>query len=484
MPEPMDARTGRAAQYVRMSTEHQRYSIAYQTTCNQAYAVERGLQLVRTYTDSGLSGLTLERRAGLKQLLADVLGGEADYQVVLVYDVSRWGRFQDPDEGAHYEFICRAAGVAIEYSAEPFENDGSMTAGLLKHLKRAMAAEYSRELSAKVSRAKRGLSREGYWCGGQPSYGFRRCVVMPDGARGEILDHAVLKARQGQRTVLVAGPAEEVAVVRRIFRAYVIEGLGIKAICAQLNAEGVTASRGSPWDRSRVRRILEDEKYAGVLVVGRRMTFLRKERALPPEQWVRVPGACPALVDPELAQIARANLRRRTVVGADEQLLDQLRQALALYGKLSARILQDCRFTRSASIYRERFGTLMNAFRLAGYAPSRVQRCTALRMADEPPAGPPLPHELTDAELIERLRALYLRTGRLTGRLIGAADDLPCAEYLRRRLGDMMKLCELVGCTPTARQLIGYRVEHPSGRRKARRSRAIPATKRWMTAEA
>src|SRR4051812_29793213 len=103
----------RAAQYVRMSTEHQRYSIAAQREANAAYAAARGYEIVRTYADEGISGLSLGGRKALRQLLGDVVGGEADYALILVYDVSRWGRFQDTDEAAHYEFLCRQAGVGV-----------------------------------------------------------------------------------------------------------------------------------------------------------------------------------------------------------------------------------------------------------------------------------------------------------------------------------------------------------------------------------
>jgi len=49
-----------------------------------------------------------------------------------------------------YEYLCRRAGIAVVYCAEPFCNDGSPMQALLKHIKRIMAAEYSRELSVKV----------------------------------------------------------------------------------------------------------------------------------------------------------------------------------------------------------------------------------------------------------------------------------------------------------------------------------------------
>jgi hypothetical protein len=81
-------------------------------------------EIVRTYQDGGKSGLSLKGRESLRQLIADVCGGTANFNTILVYDVSRWGRFQDADESAHYEFPCRSAGIKVEYCAEMFDNDG------------------------------------------------------------------------------------------------------------------------------------------------------------------------------------------------------------------------------------------------------------------------------------------------------------------------------------------------------------------------
>src|ERR1700704_4112924 len=139
-----------AAQYLRMSTEHQQYSLENQSTAIQRYADLQGFEVVRTYSDAAKSGLVLRHRIGLRQLLQDVVSGSPEYRVILVYDVSRWGRFQDTDESAHYEFLCKSAGVRVEYCAEEFENDGSLLSSIVKNLKRAMAGEFSRELSTKV----------------------------------------------------------------------------------------------------------------------------------------------------------------------------------------------------------------------------------------------------------------------------------------------------------------------------------------------
>jgi hypothetical protein len=98
------------AQYVRMSTEHQRYSTENQSDAILQYADRYGFDIVRTYADNGKSGLRLDGRDALKQLLIDVEGGSPGFKAVLVYDVSRWGRFQDADESAYYRIRLPALG--------------------------------------------------------------------------------------------------------------------------------------------------------------------------------------------------------------------------------------------------------------------------------------------------------------------------------------------------------------------------------------
>jgi len=129
--------TPRAALYVRASTEHQNYSTDHQESALREYAAQHDFEVVAVYRDEGRSGLTLDGRNGLLRLLEEVQSGQAAYATVLVYDVSRWGRFQDVDESAYYEYACRKAGIMVSYCAELFTNDGSPLATLLKGLKRA-----------------------------------------------------------------------------------------------------------------------------------------------------------------------------------------------------------------------------------------------------------------------------------------------------------------------------------------------------------
>ena len=166
-----------AAQYLRMSTEHQQYSVENQSTAIQKYAESHSFEVVRTYSDTAKSGLVLRRRTGLQQLLKDVVSGAAPYRVILVYDVSRWGRFQDTDESAHYEFLCKSAGVPVHYCAETFANDCTLPSLIMKALKRTMAGEYSRDLGVRVFAGMKRLTLLGFKAGGVAGYGLRRMLV-------------------------------------------------------------------------------------------------------------------------------------------------------------------------------------------------------------------------------------------------------------------------------------------------------------------
>jgi DNA invertase Pin-like site-specific DNA recombinase len=131
----------RAAQYIRMSIEHQNFSPENQLNAIATYASLLNMEVVQTYSDLGKSGLKLANRPGLKALLQDEETRRSRFRVVLVYDVSRWDRFQDADESAYYEYVLKKAGVNVHYCAELFSNHGSLSSVLLKALKPTMAGE-------------------------------------------------------------------------------------------------------------------------------------------------------------------------------------------------------------------------------------------------------------------------------------------------------------------------------------------------------
>lgn len=73
------------AQYLRMSTENQQYSLQNQADAIAKYTADHGFQTIKTYSDAAKSGLRLQNRSGLKQLLKDVVEGQVGFRAVLVY---------------------------------------------------------------------------------------------------------------------------------------------------------------------------------------------------------------------------------------------------------------------------------------------------------------------------------------------------------------------------------------------------------------
>ncbi|CAN5925131.1 recombinase family protein [soil metagenome] len=362
----------RAAMYVRMSTEHQKYSTENQADVIREYAAKRGIEVVRTFTDSGKSGLRLEGRDGLKHLFETVQSGTADFQMILAYDVSRWGRFQDADESAYYEYICRRAGITVQYCAEQFENDGSIASNIVKTVKRAMAGEYSRELSAKVFQGQCRLIELGYRQGGPAGFGLRRMLVDEAGEPKAELRRGEKKSLQTDRVVLVPGPVDEVAVVQRVYRLFLDGRRTEREIARLLNAEGVLTDRGMAWTRGTVHEVLTNEKYIGRNVFNRVSFKLKKKRVRnPPEMWVRDDEAFDPIVDEADFHTVRGIILARHHRLSDDEMLERLKSILTTHGKISGVMIDETDGMPSTAAYRHRFGTLVRAYELVGYTPDR-----------------------------------------------------------------------------------------------------------------
>ena len=355
-----------------MSTEHQRYSTENQADAILQYAERRGLEVVRTYADEGKSGLKLDGRDALKRLIADVQNGSADFTAILVYDISRWGRFQDADESAYYEYICRRAGIAVQYCAEQFENDGSPVSTIVKGVKRAMAGEYSRELSAQVFAGQCRLIEIGYRQGGPAGFGLRRMLVDQSGAHKGALSRGEHKSIQTDRVILVPGAPVEIETVDWMYRAFVEEGKLEQVIADLLNSREVSTEDGRKWTRGRVHQVLTNPKYVGDNVWNRISYKLKKLRVRnDPDMWVRSNGAFEPVVERHLFDAAQAIIQNRSRRISEEDMLDRLRTLYHSRGHLSGLIIDEADDLPSSSTYSARFGSLASAYQLVGFTPDR-----------------------------------------------------------------------------------------------------------------
>jgi DNA invertase Pin-like site-specific DNA recombinase len=353
-----------AAQYLRMSTERQEYSFDNQRQAIGVYAAKAGFIVTHTYGDAGKSGLDLKRRDGLRQLLNDVVGGNQTYKAILVYDISRWGRFQDADEAAHYEFVCKAAGLQVHYCAEQFANDNSLPSSMMKGLKRIMAGEFSRELSVKVSAGIKRVSQNGFRTGGTPGYGLRRMLVSASREPKCLLARGERKSLQTDRVILVPGPDYEVRCVRDMFRMFTEEQKWPSAIAAELRAKGVSynGSRRTAWYALAVNRLLKNPNYCGCSVYGHYRNYLGVRRTTNPRNlWTITRGAWQPIIDEDTFNRAQSRFEDQTIHKSDADLLAGLGRLLAERGKISVRLLNDSAYLPSIGPYVDRFGSLSEA---------------------------------------------------------------------------------------------------------------------------
>jgi DNA invertase Pin-like site-specific DNA recombinase/DNA-binding winged helix-turn-helix (wHTH) protein len=426
-----------AAQYVRMSTEDQQFSIANQQSAIQRYAEQYGYAIVSTYTDVGRSGIALKTRTGLQRLLQDVVNGQAQYKAILVYDVSRWGRFQDVDEGAHYEFLCKNAGIPVRYCAEQFENDGTMPSSIMKVLKRTMAAEYSRELGVKVFAGQRRLALMGFRVGGVAGYGMRRMMISADGRQRRILKKYERKAVKSDRVILVPGPKREVDCVRTIFALAANERKTPRQIAVELTRQNKTFDNGKPWDHLTVYRVLKNDKYIGCNTWGKTQKKLSgPSLKVARDLWTRKMEAFAPIVEPEVFdRVQKLIAKRKTHPRkSDEFLLNGMRRVLAREGKLTEKLLKG-RGIFDHRTYCKRFGSVLHAYELIGYRPSlhAFKSVTRLREMNR-----------LRSDLLTRLKDLFperLRIIRLPGQTHRQVVELD--EHLRLAV----HICRPVRCT-------------------------------------
>ena len=360
------------AQYLRMSTEHQRYSISIQSKTIARYARDHGMHVVQSYEDLGKSGLNIEGRAGLRRLLRDVRRPDVPFRSVLVHDISRWGRFQDPDEAASYEMECKRHGVRVYYCAEPFANDGSLASNIMVALKRSMAAEFSRELSAKAFAGHCESIEQGFRQGGRPGFGLSRQLIDEARQPKAILKTGERKYLQKQRVILVPSSESDRDMVNQIYSMLIDEDLPVRDIASRMNALQIYWSPDTMWTWSTIHEVLTNEKYMGTNLYNRttaRMKTLPK--ANPQDLWIRRKGAFEPLVsEARFLQVQAILAARRTRCGRDN-MLRILEELLQKHGSLSTEILKLRPGTPSRLTYMSMFGTLRSAFRMVGYEPGR-----------------------------------------------------------------------------------------------------------------
>lgn len=284
--------------YYRLSRDEDKKlnSLTNQRKILEEYAQSHGYQVIGESYDDNVSGMHFNRE-GIEKIQDEVERGTVD--AILVKDLSRLGRHKT--QTAMFIDYLREHDVRVLSVTENIDT-GNEDDELMVGFKGIFNDLYCRDISKKIRAGYRQKQRGGIVL--IPPMGY-----FKDKNTGEI------------RIV-----EEQAEIIRRIFRLY-LSGFGIKAIAKQLNAEGIKSQGyyqeqmlgkkigyNKPeiahrflWENTRVRRVLENEFYAGTLICHKSYTskinHVRKQ--LPKAEQFRHENAVPAIVSREVWEQAQ-----------------------------------------------------------------------------------------------------------------------------------------------------------------------------------
>ena len=294
--------------YTRKSTEHgldmEFNSLQNQEESCKAYILSQafnGWEYVKTYSDGGISGGTMER-PGLQALLNDIRSGHI--QVVVVYKVDRLSRSIIDFHKMMQEFDKYGCNfVSITQSFDTSNSMGKLTLNMLLSF-----AQFEREVSAERVRDKIAASKaKGLWMGGTPPLGYN------------------LKDKQ-----LIPNP-KEAELVNLIFNKY-LELESIQATADWMNQQGYRSKcwqttsgeirGGHLFRHGSIQRILGNPVYIGKIAhLALKKVYPGKHKGIiPQEVFEKVQAKLGA--DKEGLREHRRHIRADTLLGdvlVDEQ---------------------------------------------------------------------------------------------------------------------------------------------------------------------
>lgn len=286
-----------AVGYVRMSSDKQEASPRQQREEIEQLAIGR-YKIRRWYQDDGISGAESTKRKGFLQLITDATE-KGDFSAVLCFDQDRFSRFE-PIEANYYWHILSEANVKLVTVAQGELDFADLGGWLTASVTQYGKAQYLRDLSRNVLRARLSNARAGRWTGNRAPYGYR-------------LENGRL---------LLAEP-EKVETIRWIFEQYAYTDTTLHNIANKLNERGISppSERKAYWQRSTIQTILRREAYTGRIAQlketkGKFFTIrdgsiapVCGEKDKPASEWFYVD--CPQIIDPDLFAKAATKMEAR-----------------------------------------------------------------------------------------------------------------------------------------------------------------------------
>jgi DNA invertase Pin-like site-specific DNA recombinase len=362
-------RIRKAAQYLRMSTVNQEFSLDNQAEYIKQYADEHNYEITYTYDDAGKSGVTASGRHDFNKLINDIIFKEISIDAVLVYDVSRFGRWEDPLEGLYYKYLVEKQGVKVIFCADGIPENSSETPFWILMLL-SSAGAFSKNLSQKVFAGHINLVKRGFFQGGTPGFGLRRTLVDCNNNFKMHLQDGERKSLTTDRVVLSPRTKEQIKIVKKIFDMFIFKGYNEYLISVYLNREGYRFKDGKNWNRDRVYTILTNIRYTGKYIYNKTSSKLQsKTKKNPESDWISHEYFFKPIITTEKFKIAQKIIRERSKKFSDEEIIIYLKEKLETNGRISGFIIDQDESGPSSNIVANRFGGLLKAYKIIGYTP-------------------------------------------------------------------------------------------------------------------
>lgn len=242
------------------------------------------------YIDEGLSGISTKKRENFHRMVED--GKNGDFDLIITKEITRFAR--NTLDSIQYTRELLSNGVAIF-----FQNDNINTldedSELRLTIMSGIAQDELRKLSSRVKFGHQQAIKSGVVIGNSRIFGYKK---------------------ENKRLVI---DEKEAPMVRELFELYATDQYSMKQIEGIFWNKGYRNLNGNRIAHSTMANMIANPKYKGYYVGNKVKVvdmFTKKQKFLPPEEWVMFKdesgGIVPAIVSEELWEKANEILRRRS----------------------------------------------------------------------------------------------------------------------------------------------------------------------------